>query len=88
MTEWDPAAFFWFGICQTWIGYYIFNVSIMNKKEERKKNKKIKRKEIMAKILLTISEALKEYATVSERMAKKIRKASKELSNVLVKDKD
>ena len=61
----------------------------MNKKEERKKNKKIKRKEIMAKILLTISEALKEYATpVSERMAKKIRKASKELSNVLVKDKD
>jgi hypothetical protein len=62
----------------------------MSKKTDKKKNRRIKRKAIMAKILLKISEALKEYATpVSERkIAKKIRKASKELSTVLVKDEE
>jgi hypothetical protein len=62
----------------------------MTKKTDKKKNRRIKRKQIMAKILFKISEALKEYATpVSERkIAKKIRKASKELSAVLVEETD
>jgi hypothetical protein len=60
----------------------------MPKKTDKKNKRRIKRKEMMAKVLLKISEALKEYATpVSERkIANKIRKASKELAAVLVKD--
>jgi hypothetical protein len=59
----------------------------MPKKTNKKKNRRIKRKEIMAKILLKISEALKEYATpVSERkITSKIRKASKKSAAVLQK---
>ena len=61
----------------------------MKKKARTAKEKKTRRKEIMVKILSKISEAMKEYATpASERkIKKKVKKASKELSGIVVTNK-
>jgi hypothetical protein len=58
----------------------------MAKKVKTRGDKKIRRKELMAKILGKISDAMKEYATpASERkVAKKIKKASREISTIIV----
>jgi len=61
----------------------------MAKKPRAVSLKKAKRKEMMSKILDKISEAMKEYATpASERkIARKLRKASKGLTAIVVKTK-
>jgi hypothetical protein len=61
----------------------------MPKKIRATQDKKTKRKELMAKILHKISDAMKEYATpASERkIAKRLKKTSKKLSDIVATDK-